>query len=94
VNDAIGQTIVYQGGYFVRTIVGERIIPNENLRWNNPDEEFGWLTLNEIKAQLEEMGIDGVIYVWEDTPLRGTIYQYGNYHPKTWVEYGHTKGFA
>ena len=89
----VGKRVVY-GCYFVRIIVGERIVPNESLRWNDPEEEFGWLTLNEIRDQLEDMGIENVIYVWEDTPLRGTIYQYGNYNPKTWEEYGQTKGFA
>ena len=52
------------------------------------------LTLKEISQQLLRLGYKSVLYVWEETPLEGTIYQYGNYEDRSWVIHGTTKGFA
>lgn len=86
--------MLIQGMSFVRIIVDEKIIPNDTFDWHDDDEYGGWITLEEISERLKQLGFPPVYYVWEDTPLRGTIYQYGNYHPERWEEYGSTRGFA
>lgn len=91
----ISETRIDLASGIVRIIVNDVMVPDEKFKWNDPEEYGGWLTLGEILEQLKGMDFSGgVIYVWEDTPLRGTIYQCGNYEPDTWYEYGKTKGFA
>ncbi|MGK5512344.1 hypothetical protein [Brevibacillus formosus] len=87
-------TRVYEGDSIVRIIAGDKLISNDMFEWNGVDEFGGWITLGEISRRLRQLGYEDVYYVWEDTPLRGTIYQYGNYRPECWEEYGKTKGYA
>lgn len=80
--------------YSIRIIVDQRIVPNDVFHWNDENEYGGWITLSEISERLSRLDYPPPYYVWEDTPLRGTIYQFGNYYPEKWQEYGNTKGFA
>lgn len=81
---------------------GEKVIvPYRALEWRNPYEDGDdydlplFLTLNEIKEQLLSMDYRPVFYVWHETDLSGTIYQFGNYsEDNSWIEHGKTKGYA
>lgn len=73
------------------------ILDNNELRWQKEDYvENGerYITLREIYQQLKKKGHEGIIYVWEETPLSGTIYLCGNYEEGQWVEHGTTRGYA
>ncbi|SDJ60242.1 hypothetical protein [Paenibacillus naphthalenovorans] len=69
------------------------IIKEEELKWNS-DEEYEFLTLQEISFQLDQLGYDRTYIVWEESGLEGNIYMYGNYSPPTWMEHGKTRGYA
>lgn len=73
--------------------IANKTIDNNTLKWH---KEFGekYITLGEIYRQLLERGYTGIIYVWEETPLEGTIYQCSNYEQGQWKEHGKTKGYA
>ena len=95
--DNIDNVEVHQGQYFVMIIVNEKTIDANTLKWHEENyEEFGerYITLGEIYRQLLKKGYTGTIYVWEETPLEGTIYQCGNYEQGQWMEHGKTKGYA
>lgn len=62
-------------------------IPHSKLNWGTD----GALTLKEIADQLRSA--HKTIFVWEDSPLEGVIYEYGN-HGDYWEEYGKTQGYA
>ena len=54
-----------------------------------------WLTLDEIRNLINELEPGrNVIEVREEMPLRGVIYQTGNYNDEFWYEHGTTKGYA
>lgn len=90
----IDQIKIYLESGFIRIIVREQMIPLTALKWNDVYDCGGWLSLGEIASQLKNLGHQDVYYVWQDTPLQGRIYQYGNYDPESWIVYGRTQGFA
>jgi hypothetical protein len=74
-----------------------------------PDEEMGgeqtiYITLKEIYEQVKAMYsrvncIDGktytpIITVFDESPMRSTIYQCGNYGEGCWVKLGEIQGYA
>ncbi|WP_312694088.1 hypothetical protein [Caproiciproducens sp.] len=79
-----------------------KTIPHSFFKWNEPSTEesewiTGYLTLKNISDQIrEKLGhLSGVVFVWIEHPLRGEIYQIGNYPDcDFWIENGTTKGFA
>ena len=81
--------------YGIEIKIGDRIINNDELKWHTHKGE-GYLTLQEIYEQIKAKGYDGVIYVWEEQPLEGTIYMCENYGEGEgeWVEHGTTRGYA
>jgi hypothetical protein len=88
---------ISEGTYGATIIADKKIINNNRLKWHNENyEEFGerYITLKEIYQQLAAQGIDGVIYVWQETPLSGTIYQCSNYEKGLWQKHGTTRGYA
>ena len=107
--DDIGEMIVSRDDGVYSTFIfttGEDILKPISLdvfHWHKSDpddDDFGckFLTLREI-AQQWEMKHEGqerrVLYVWEESPTHGTIYQYGNYPENlAWVKHGKTKGYA
>ena len=52
------------------------------------------LTLTEIYEQARELVGEKILTVFVDEPLKGTIYQCGNYKDGQWVKYGETRGYA
>ena len=70
------------------------LVDPEELDWRENEKMPIILTLREIGEQLLALGYEPPFYVWEEGPLEGTIYQYGNYDPPQWLEHGQTKGFA
>ena len=89
------------GVYGIKIIVSlglqKRILDNNRLKWHirkGAGWEERYLTLKEIYRQLEAKGYSGVIYVWEEGPLKGTIYMCGNYRQGQWVKHGTTRGYA
>jgi hypothetical protein len=92
----MNDTKIRFGMYYVIIIVGHgKIVPNNDLKWNLVCEETGeyGLTLGEISDQLIKLGHEGAFCVWEEKPLSGTIYIYGN-HSEQWQVHGTTKGYA
>ena len=87
---------------FLKEACSIQTIPSEKFKWHCDDggefEELGdYLTLQEIGDQVREMfrGHTPVLYVWVDHPLRGEIYQTGNYPgDDAWILHGETKGYA
>lgn len=72
-------------------------LDNSLLKWHKEGkDEFrdSYLSLQEIYEQIKAMGYQGVIYVWEDTPLEGRIYMCGNYEEGQWILHGKTSGYA
>ena len=51
------------------------------------------VTLNECLKIIEFDG-EGVVTVIFEEPLKGEIYEYGNYSPECWVRHGTTVGYA
>ena len=90
----ISTTKIEQDSSFIRIIAHEEVVSNDLFNWHDPEQYGGWLTLKEISDRLTQLGYQGVFYVWVDTPLSGTIYQFGNFLPRGWIEYGSTIGFA
>ena len=64
----------------------------DNFRKENvvPHDDYPNLTLDEIA---EQVGKDKIITVYQDTPLHGEIYHYGN-HGEFWELWGITRGYA
>lgn len=87
----MGKVTIDMYGYDVKIIVNDRIIDNSSLKWRETELGETELTLDEISKQLN---VEGVIYVWVEGGLKGTIYQYNNYCDGKWYEHGTTKGFA
>lgn len=52
------------------------------------------ISLKEIQNQAEALGYTGLITVIVNEPLKGVIYQYGNYVDKLWHKIGETVGYA
>ncbi|MDE6102819.1 MAG: hypothetical protein K2F73_07595 [Ruminococcus sp.] len=71
-------------------------VPLSVLEWHNEldrDEDFSYLTLDEIYRQLSEK-TDEMITVVVERPLNGVIYQCGNCGDGIWVQHGTTRGYA
>ena len=70
-------------------------IRKADLKWHYDDsdyiEGYKYLTLKEVASQLK--GINTLITVFIDDPLKGWILQYGN-DGDFWVLYGETIGYA
>ena len=75
-------------------------IPLDSLVWNNFDDPFEekhfeqWITLGDISDQLLEEYATHIFYVWDEKPLDGTIYQFGNYAKREWRVYANTRGYT
>ena len=74
---------VYIGGiyYLVRA--------NEDLKWRKDEKGYNILSLKDISDQLDAR----LITVFEELPLEGHVYQYGNYGAEWW-EIGELAGYA
>lgn len=81
-NDETTNTSVYIGSLFYL----ERA--NDRLKWREEDGQK-ILTLKEVAEQLNAR----LITIFVDTPLKGMIYQYGNYGD-SWWQIGETCGYA
>ena len=80
---------------FTKNINSIETIQAEKLEWHEDEDADKYLTLQEIGEQVRSICDDPVIYVWVDTPLRGVIYQTGNYSGSdAWIEHGTTMGYA
>lgn len=104
----IGDTIVYKNGdgtgytgIYEGTFDNLTPFNKELLTWHK-DEEFSkvtgvdmsYLTLAEISKQLEEMLYKGMLIIFVNNPLQGTIYQMGNYGNYEWSIAGTLRGYA
>jgi hypothetical protein len=87
----ISKTRIYRATNHVRILVWDELIPLETFAWHDEEDLGGWITLEEISSKLKDVG---VIHVWEEGPMYGTIYQCGNYNPGEWLKHGTTKGYA
>lgn len=96
--NTIGNEKVFEGMHNVTILVGFKycVLDNDELKWHklHKNSKERYLTLKEIYQQLKEKGYEGVIYVWIETPLGGTIYQCGNYEEGQWIKHGNTRGYA
>ena len=80
---------------FVKDINSIETIPADKLDWHEHEDSGKYLTLQEIGEQVRSFYEDPVLYVWVDSPLRGVIYQTGNYSESdAWIEHGTTIGYA
>lgn len=89
--------IIHEGLNHVVIIIDDVIVDNNILSWHEEDySEHGerYISLNEISEQLLKIYEEDVIYVWEEKPSEGLIYQYGNSTIRKWQEHGRTKGYA
>ena len=91
--DGITRTSVYSGGLDQL----EKI--NDKLSWHSEYVEslcsdVKYLTLREIWEQAKNVSDRRLVTVFVNGPLRGTIYQCGNYEDGKWVMYGTTIGYA
>lgn len=86
--DGVNETVVYTGGLCL-------LVP-ANIQWRNTgfceitETELEYLNLSEIVKQLPHIPLITVVV---NGPLRGEIYQYGNYGPEWWC-IGETMGYA
>jgi hypothetical protein len=92
--DDIGNLSICEGMHIVTIIVGGKVIDNDTLSWHKKGSEERHITLKEIYEQFSKQGSEDVIYVMEEAPLRGMIYQCGNHEQGLWEEHGTTKGYA
>lgn len=97
----LNEVTVRDGSCSIVTILIEKgckkiIFDKNKLKWHRHKEDRyeKHLTLKEIYLQLKAKGYKDIIYVWEETPLRGTIYMCGNYEEGQWVKHGVTRGFV
>lgn len=77
----------------------ERVaVPLDRLKWHNPDKETldwysGYLTLEEISNQLQQMKYEPTYLLIYESYTSGVIYRYGN-HGAYWEKVGTMEGFA
>lgn len=102
----LAKTVVVNNDMYAITIlIGGMVVPTSHLKWRKEyysyqhggetyQEEHEVLTLQDISNQLEKSNHRNVITVWVESPLEGTIYQFGNYHDNQWHEHGTTRGYA
>lgn len=91
--DTINETSVYTGS--LRNLVNI----TDKLHWHSEPCEplymnIEFLTLSEIWEQAKDLSEQRILTVFVDSPLRGTIFQCGNYEEGKWVKYGTTQGYA
>ena len=91
--DTVNETSVYAGG------LNRLVNITDKLSWHKEyfDSlymDIETLTLSEIWEQAKEFSEDRILTVFEDSPLKGTIYQCGNYEEGKWVKLGNTMGYA
>lgn len=85
--------------YGIITIICDTAADGKSLRVKRLYPQIGDspydkpVTLNECLKIIEFDG-EGVVTVMFEEPLRGEIYEYGNYSPKCWVRHGSTVGYA
>ncbi|WP_315069168.1 hypothetical protein, partial [uncultured Clostridium sp.] len=94
-NEIVDSKIIVDGPNQVRIIVNNIILDNDSLSWHNENYELydeRYLSLSEISNQVLKVYKDCVLYVWEESPSEGYIYQYGNYKKKQWLKHGTTRG--
>ena len=95
----IGQTRLDGLCYGIITIICDTAADGKSLRVKRLYPQIGDspydkpVTLNEC-LQIIEFDGEGVVTVIFEEPLRGEIYEYGNYSPKCWVRHGTTVGYA
>lgn len=68
-------------------------IPKDDWRYQSEDENR-YMTLGQLSKQLYASGKKGIITVVVEEPLRGAIYQIGNYQEMKWGLHGTTRGYA
>lgn len=76
--------------------IGREILLADDIptRKTDDDPDCIFITLKEIQEYCKSKGYDGTILVFNETPLEGKIYRYGNYRPKFWQLIGTTIGYA
>lgn len=87
--------------YITKIFFEDKLIPEHRLVWNKIPED-DWrscdatcsLTLNQLSTQLYAKTGRGIITVLVEEPLRGEIFQIGNYSDMKWRKHGTTKGYA
>lgn len=85
--------------YGIITIICDTAADGKSLRVKRLYPQIGDspydkpVTLNECLKIIEFDG-EGVVTVIFEEPLRGEIYEYGNYSSKCWVRHGTTVGYA
>ncbi len=98
-DEELSRTVISDGAGVtgIKIILKDRIINNGKLLWHetkDADIEEKHLTLKEIYWQLKAKGYNGIIYVWEEDAIEGTIYVCGNHGEGLWEEHGTTRGYA
>lgn len=91
--NTVDTTTVYAGN------VDNLLNITELLKWHEEECEplcctLETLTLSEIYEQAKELVDTRIFTVFIDEPLKGTIYQCGNYEDGKWIKYGSTRGYA
>ena len=101
-----GETIVLSNSAYFVTIYKGWVtdlskIPNESFDWvsygEEPEYEEKSLSLNDIYKQAIDRGIINprdILTVVVDMPMKGYIYEWGNYGAGKWTLLGKTKGYA
>lgn len=94
----IGQPVddtIHVGGFGVKVFHGLLDTRIDNLLEFEKDDFTGdvWVSLGEIRDQLAKKGID-CFTVYNEDPLHGDIYMYGNYTDGKFYLFGETIGYA
>jgi len=91
--DSVNYTFIYLGSV-------SNLKQVDDLEWRKDYEYLEYfgvaaerLTLKEISDQINKRYPNHIITVFVDGPLKGRIYQYGNYGDY-WIDYGETIGYA
>lgn len=98
-DDGMNFTSFYSGSF-------DQLMPfnKDSLEWRK-DKEFSkvaqqdiyYLTLGEIAQQLKKMNYhkrNSMLTIFVNQPLKGQIFQMGNYGNYVWYEVGRLRGYA
>lgn len=91
VDNSVDYFAVYIGGLTSLKDITKELVYNTEYVVGYPMTE---ISFKEIQKQAEALGYTGLITVIVDEPLKGAIYQYGNYRDGLWHKIGDTMGYA
>lgn len=90
-DNSVDKFAVYIGGLTRLKDISKELIYNTKYVRGYPMTE---ISLKKIQKQAEALGYTDLITVIVDEPLKGAIYQYGNYGDGLWHKIGDTIGYA